>query len=191
MKSIGNGLLKNLKCIQKLNLNQNEIYSYDETSFFGLKLLTNIYLSLKRLKLNDFYNIKSSISSKPYKRNILGSQYYYATNLIDQAHEIDCELTLFFIKSNTQLNLFTDNDLDEFVTKCFGFDFKSEKKYIMKCESDEKTRIDAKDDLLKESKNIVSTFQNMISNFFFWITFLALLTFLVPIFLLLFFFQLY
>ena len=128
LKSIGNGLLKNLKWLQKINLNQNEIYSYDDTSFLGLKLLNNIYMSLKRLKLNDFCNIKSSISTKPFQRNILGIQYYYATNLIDRAHEIDCEMTLFFIKSNIQLNLFTDKDLDEFVIKCFRFDFKSEKK---------------------------------------------------------------
>ena len=165
-----------MKRLDILYISQNLIDNFDATSFNGLNLLTKIYLSLKNLGLNDVCNIKSSISFKPkfYQRNILGMQYYYSTNLLDYEHVNDeCELTLFFIKSNIQLNLFTDEDFNSFMDKCFLYDFKSEKKFLMKCTNDEKSYVD--------SEYIIAEKLNVFSNFLFWLILIALIVYLGPI----------
>jgi len=182
LKTIGNRLLSfgNLKKLDKLYISQNLIDTYDATSFNGLNLLTKIYLSLNNLGLNDFCNIKSSISFEPkiYQRNILGMQYYYSTNLLDYEHVNDeCELTLFFIKSNIHLNLVTDVDFNLFMEKCFSYDFNSEKKYLMKCTNDDKSYVDKKVLVVKK----FFRFLNVFSNLLFWLILIALVTYLGPI----------
>jgi hypothetical protein len=133
--------------------------------------LTKIYLSLKNLGLNDFCNIKSSISFEP--------KFYQRNNLLDYEHFNDeCELTLFFIKSNIQLNLFTGEDFNSFMDKCFLYDFNSEKKFLMKCTNDEVLHVD--------NENIIAEKLNVFSNFLFWLILGALIIFLGPIFCLIF-----
>jgi Leucine-rich repeat (LRR) protein len=185
LKTIGNHLIWNLKRFEKLYISQNLIDNFDATSFIGLTKLKNIYLSIKNLGLNDFCNIKTSISFEPkfYQRNILGMQYYYSTNLLDYEHVNDeCELTLFFIKSNIQLNLFTDEDFNSFMDKCFLYDFNSEKKFSMKCTNDEKSFVDKK--ILVVEK--LSRFLNIFSNFLFWLILIALIIYLGPVYFLIF-----
>ena len=138
IKLIGNDMFAYQLSLKDLDIQNNLIDSFDNTSFLGLSVQVsiNIYQSMVSLSLADICNIKSSISftQRKFNKNLMGIQYYYTSNLITaDADDLDCELTLFFIRFNIQLDLNTAQGHDRYVSRCFEYYFKSKKKFISKC----------------------------------------------------------
>jgi Leucine-rich repeat (LRR) protein len=121
-KSIENNVFYGLFSLKSLYLNSFYDYMILEQSFNHLIAASNIYLneSLLYFLSNKCFFINSL--KRKVERQINEFYFYYSSiNLITNSNEISCELTFELIQFNIHLNIKSENDFENFYTKCYNF----------------------------------------------------------------------
>jgi Leucine-rich repeat (LRR) protein len=151
---IESGLFTRLEKLEVIDLSRNQIYLVQESSFFNLDNLQTLHLNENSPNMtidNRGFHELNSIESIHLSKSIINSQtslifidllkqknknqntkilnvnYLKSLNLISY-NEIDCNLTLYFIRENVHFNLRTEYDWYRYVSNCEDDEIKIKEK---------------------------------------------------------------
>lgn len=124
LKYIQNYLFKNQINLLALHLQSNLDLTFNFKSLSSLILIKNIYVSYETLTNKDNRIFISKFLDLTINRNLNGVIFYNSINILMDNVQVDCNLTLFFIRKNIHLNFKNDHDFTNFWKNCHLFNFK-------------------------------------------------------------------
>jgi hypothetical protein len=124
LKSVEAFAFRSLSNLINLNMENNFELSLTNQSLFGLKYIANIEISFANVanstdstNVNGLFATLNPLLAKP----LLGREYFYSIFVNYDENEVDCELTLRFIKKKIQLNLKNSLAVKTFFEQCTMF----------------------------------------------------------------------
>ena len=122
LRLIENFSFKNLNVLRILILQFNFDVTLENQSFIGLTEIRKLYLSSRNLINNSVNSLNAITALKPqFYKEVLGRHYYFSVNLLYTESDIDCELTLKFIRCNLHLMLEKDKEVKDYLGLCKNY----------------------------------------------------------------------
>jgi Leucine-rich repeat (LRR) protein len=123
LKFIENWSLQKLLALKYLNLEGNVDLRLSNESLTGIKAIQNIVVSFGMLKktLSNVGFFRGSLEPEISKK-VNDIVFYNSINILYYDREINCGMTLYFMKAKIHFNLKTDTDVKKFFNKCLFFE---------------------------------------------------------------------
>lgn len=119
LKSIEDFALRNLFQVKKIFLNSNFNLAFTENSLYGLNRSREIIISFKTLLYMSNQNIiQTKFMPQQVERKLGNIWYHNSINFDYFEEEIDCKLTIDFLKNLLHLKLKTNSQFSKFSEKC-------------------------------------------------------------------------